>query len=352
VRAVPLDEPSWWYGTGTGRQRLAERLLAPVGDVYGHIVERRFNAVQPYRSEIPVICVGNFTAGGTGKTPLTRFLVDLLAGQNVAPVCLTRGYGGSLSGPVWVDTSRHSAKDVGDEPLLVAKTTRVVVSRDRKAGLQAIADDGTAQAVIMDDGLQNPSLAKDMSIAVVDAGRGLGNGRVIPAGPLRARLEFQLGLVDCIVVMGADPPSGGSPVFEGLKRRFHGPVLRGAVSPAADVAWISGSRVLAFAGIANPGRFFRLVESLGPSALTERAYSDHHVFTQAEAAQLLAEADRTGAILVTTEKDLARLAGTKGAIGRLAALSKALPIEVRFEDRDLVRLRALIDGVIKAAPKG
>jgi tetraacyldisaccharide 4'-kinase len=351
VRAVPLDEPSWWYGAGTARSRLAERLLAPVGDVYGGIVERRFNAVQPYKSGIPVICVGNFTAGGTGKTPLTRFLAGLLADQNVAPVCLTRGYGGALSGPVWVDTSRHSAGDVGDEPLLIAKTTRVVVSRDRKAGLQSIESDGAAQVVIMDDGLQNPSLAKDMSIAVVDAARGLGNGHIIPAGPLRARLEFQLGLVDCVAVMGADPP-GGSPVFEGLKKRFHGPVLRGAVSPAADVGWISGSRVLAYAGIANPGRFFRLVESLGPSAFAARAFSDHHTFTQAEAARLVAEAEQTGAVLVTTEKDLARLAGAKGATSTLASLSKTLPIEVRFEDRDLVRLRALIDGVIKAAPKG
>jgi tetraacyldisaccharide 4'-kinase len=327
---------------------MAERLLAPVGEIYGRVVESRFKSVEPYRSEIPVICVGNFTAGGTGKTPLTRFLVGMLAERNIKPVCLTRGYGGSLEGPVWVDEASHRADEVGDEPLLIAKAARVVVSRDRRAGLQAIAAEGGAGAVIMDDGLQNPSLAKDMSIAVVDATRGFGNGRVIPAGPLRARLEFQLGLVDCIVVMGADPPGGISPVFEGLKKRFQGPVLRGAVSPSGDVGWIAGRPVLAYAGIANPGRFFQLVGSLGPSSLTEHAFSDHHTFTEQEAAQLLAEAERADAVLVTTEKDLARLVGAKGAAAALAAMSKTLPIEVRFEDRDLVRLRALVDGAIKA----
>lgn len=345
-----LDEPRWWYGTGGGA-RLAERLLAPAGDLYGRVVEQRFAAATPYRSDIPVICVGNFTAGGTGKTPLTRFLVALLAEQGIAPVCLTRGYGGTLAGPVWVDGSVHGAGEVGDEPLLIAGSARVLVARDRKAGLQAIAADGGAGAVIMDDGLQNPSLAKDMSIAVVDAGRGFGNGRVIPAGPLRARLEFQLGLVDCIVVMGADPPGGPSPVFEILKKRFPGPVLRGAVAPSADVAWLAGQPVLAYAGIANPQRFFGLLDSLGVGSVTARAFPDHHAFTEQEAAALLAEAERSGALPVTTEKDLARLLGAKGACGELAARSRTLPIEVRFEDRDLVRLRALVDGALRIGVK-
>lgn len=341
-----LDEPRWWYGTGGGA-RLGERLLGPVGDLYGRIVEKRHAAVTPYRTDIPVICVGNFTAGGTGKTPLTRFLVALLAEQGVEAICLTRGYGGRLAGPVWVDGAVHGADAVGDEPLLISASARVMVARDRRAGLEAIAAGGGARAVIMDDGLQNPSLAKDMAIAVVDASRGFGNGRVIPAGPLRARLAFQLGLVDCIVVMGADPPGGPSPVFELLKKRFPGPVLRGAVAPSAETGWLAGQPVLAYAGIANPQRFFGLVESLGAGSVTARAFPDHHAFTDAEAAGLLADAERLGALLVTTEKDLARLAGAKGAGAELAARSRTLPIEVRFEDRDLVRLRALVDGALK-----
>lgn len=348
---MPLEEPSWWYGAAGG-SHLAERLLSPISDLYGRVVERRFKAVQPFRCGLPVICVGNFTAGGTGKTPLTRFLVSMLAGDGVTPVCLTRGYGGSLAGPVWVAPERHSAGEVGDEPLLIARTARVMISRDRKAGLAAIAASEGVEIVIMDDGLQNPSLAKDLSIAVVDAGRGFGNGRVIPSGPLRARLDFQLGLVDCIVVMGADPPEGPSPIFEELKKRFPGPVLRGAVAPTGDCGWIAGKSLLAYAGIANPERFFRLLESFGPDRLVRRTFPDHHAFTEGEAAGLIAEAKVLGADLVTTEKDLARLAGGSGAPGELASLSRTLPIEVQFDDRDLVRLRSLVDGVLKGAARG
>jgi tetraacyldisaccharide 4'-kinase len=348
---VPLEEPGWWYGDGRGG--LAERLLAPLGDLYGAAVERRFNTATPYRSALPVICVGNFTAGGTGKTPLTRFLIAVLAQRKMAPACLSRGYGGSLAGPVWVDPVRHAAGEVGDEPLLIARgsgepAARVLVARDRKAGLAAIEAAGGVDAVIMDDGLQNPSLAKDLSIAVVDARRGFGNGRVIPAGPLRARLSFQLGLVDCIVVMGADASDGGSPVFEDLKRLFPGPVLRGAVAPVGDTGWIAGQNLLAYAGIVNPERFFGMLQGFAPRSLVRRAFRDHHAFTDAEAARLIADAEAAGATLVTTEKDLARLAGVTGARADLAARSRTLPIAVTFDERDLVRLQALLDGVLKA----
>ncbi|MCC7251727.1 tetraacyldisaccharide 4'-kinase [Hyphomicrobium sp.] len=340
------DEPGWWYGDGR-TVTLAERLLAPVGDVYAAAVERRFRTAVPYRAPLPVICVGNFTAGGTGKTPLTRFLIARLAEKEKAAVCLSRGYGGSLAGPAWVDPEHHTAREVGDEPLLIAQGVRVMVARDRKAGLVAIERAGDVAAVVMDDGLQNPSLAKDLSIAVVDARRGFGNGRVIPAGPLRARLAFQLGLVDCIAVMGADAPDAEPPVFEDLKKRFHGPVLRGAVAPTGDVSWITDGNLLAYAGIADPERFFRMLAGYAPATLTRRTFPDHHAFTEAEAVHLLAEADATGAELVTTEKDLARLAGAAGALADLAARSRTLPIAVTFEERDLLRLTALIDGALK-----
>lgn len=343
-----LEEPGWWYGEGRAGF-LPERLLGPLGEFYAFAVERRFKAVTPYRSPLPVVCVGNFTVGGTGKTPLTRFLIAALARRGKAAVGLSRGYGGSLAGPVWVDPRRHTAREVGDEPLLIARDARAMVARDRKAGLAAIERAGDVDAVIMDDGLQNPSLSKDLSLAVVDARRGVGNGRTIPAGPLRARLAFQLGLVDGIVVMGADSPDDEEPIFEVLKKRFPGPVLRGAVAPAGDVAWIAGANLLAYAGIANPVRFIRMLEGMAPRALALRAFPDHHAFTEAEAARLLAEADATGAALVTTEKDLARLAGTMGACAALAERSRVLPIAVTFEERDLLRLDALIDGVMKAS---
>lgn len=347
--AVPLNEPGWWYGEEQAGGRPA-RLLAPLGELYGGIVEYRFRQAKPYRARLPVICIGNFTAGGTGKTPLTRCLIGELAVQGATPVCLTRGYGGRLPGPAWVEAG-HTARDVGDEPLLLARDARVVVARDRTAGLQAIETDGAATAVLMDDGLQNPHAAKDLSIAVVDAGRGFGNGRVIPAGPLRARLDFQLGLVDCIVVMGRDPESGASPVFETLKRSFTGPVLRGTAEPEGDLGWIAGAAVLAYAGIANPERFFRLVEENAPRALTRRVFRDHHEFTERDAAALLDESWRTEAILVTTEKDLARLAGHGGKRAELAARSRVVPIRVRFDKSDGLRLKSLIEGTLKSADR-
>jgi tetraacyldisaccharide 4'-kinase len=348
---VPLDEPRWWYGDA-GAGSLAARVLKPFATFYGDAVERRFAAATPHRTNLPVLCVGNFTAGGTGKTPLTRFLAAEFAARGLSAAILSRGYGGSLPGPVWVDTVRQTARDVGDEPFLIAADARVMVARDRKAGLDAIAASGAAEAVIMDDGLQNPSVAKQLAIAVVDARRGVGNGLVIPAGPLRARLDFQLGLVDCIVVMGADPPGGTSQIYETLKSRFHGPVLRGRVAPAGDVAWLEGEAVVAYAGIANPDRFFGLVESFAPRSVVRRAFRDHHAFTQREAGALVAEADAHGAVLVTTEKDLARLSGSAGACGVLAARSRAIPIAVGFDERDRLRLGALIDGVLKGPARG
>lgn len=345
-----LDEPAWWYAAAGSH--VAPRLLSPLGALYGWMVERRFRTAMPYRAKLPVICIGNFTVGGTGKTPLSRFLLTTFAARGVAAACLTRGYGGSLAGPIWVDPAQHAAQEAGDEPLLMARDARVMISRDRAAGLAAIEREGSIEAVVMDDGLQNPSVHKDLTIALVDAGRGFGNGSVFPAGPLRARLAFQLGHVDCIVVIGEDPPEGPPPIFEDLKKRFPGPVLRGRVAPSGETDWIAGVRVLAYAGIANPGRFFRLVETFGPEALQSRAFPDHHAFTEREAARLISEADATGAELVTTEKDLARLAGATGASAKLRERSRTLPIMVTFEERDLLRLHSLIDGALKAGARG
>jgi tetraacyldisaccharide 4'-kinase len=259
-----------------------------------------------------------------------------------------------------VDAERHTAADVGDEPLLIAQCVRetgareagarVMVARDRKAGMAAIEAAGGVDAVIMDDGLQNPSLAKDLSIAVIDARRGVGNGRVIPAGPLRARLPFQVGLVDCVVVMGADA-GGDAPVLEDFRKRFHGPVLRGAVLATGDTSWVKDSALLAYAGIANPDRFFNTLEGFGPRKLIRRTFPDHHAFTEADARRLLAESDAADAQLITTEKDLARLAGAGGARRDLAGRSRALPITVSFDERDLVRLGALVDGALKAGSR-
>lgn len=338
-----LDEPPWWYGGGDD---VRSRLLAPIAWVYGRAAVRRYVGVTPYRSRLPVICVGNFTAGGTGKTPLSIYLARLLIAQGEKPVFLTRGYGGKTAGPSWV-TNTDDAQRFGDEPVLLAATAPTLVSRDRRAGIIAIErDKRQASVVIMDDGLQNAAVAKSLSIALVDGKRGIGNGEVIPSGPLRAPLEFQLGLVDAIIVR--DPPDEGSAgsVLGVLRQGFPGPVLTARVGATGETGWVEKAPLLAYAGIANPGRFFRLLERLGGKVIETVSFPDHHRFKAADAAKLIEAARRQRALLVTTEKDYARLAGD-AALAELASLSRVLPIEMQIDERELTRLNSLIDAAMK-----
>ena len=343
---MPLDEPRWWYGETRGVPWQA-RALRPVGRIYGSVVERRFQRAEPYRSRLPVICVGNLTAGGTGKTPLSLMIGAYLKSVGQNPVFLTRGYRGRMTGPLWVDVDHHTARDVGDEPLLLARAAPVVVARDRKAGARLIeSGERPASVIVMDDGLQNPALAKDLTSAVVDAVRGIGNGEVIPAGPLRAPLDFQLLLVDCIVKNGKASTATGS-VYEQFRQNFPGPVLCAAIAPADDAGWLKGERLVAYAGIGNPGRLFSLLQSLGGVVVEQIAFPDHHDFTNADAARLLEKARAHDAVLVTTEKDLARLSGEPGPRGELARASKALAVRMLFEAQDQERLAALIEAALK-----
>lgn len=347
---VRLDEPQWWYRSGR-REDLVARALGPLGELYGSVLQKRFKAHEPYRSRLPVICIGNFTAGGTGKTPLALFVMEYLQSLGETPVCLSRGYGGSAAGPVWVAHGKSTAREVGDEPLLLSRAGPTLVARDRKVGAQTIEDGAVAASVIvMDDGMQNPELKKDLVLAVVDGSRGLGNGRVIPAGPLRAPLEFQSALVDCVVVNGpaSSQTAGEESVIDRLKKSFPGPVLAAGVAPVGDVQWLKSAPVIAFAGIGNPARFFGMLAELGADLIGRKPFADHHSFSQADAERLLGEAWSSGAQLVTTEKDLARLEGAAGRCGELMAASRALPIRLKFEERDLIRLTSLIDAALKA----
>ncbi|HXF55969.1 MAG TPA: tetraacyldisaccharide 4'-kinase [Hyphomicrobiaceae bacterium] len=346
---MPVDEPSWWY---MEQSDWRARLLYPIAATYGALAVRRFTHGRPFRSQLPVICVGNFTAGGTGKTPLALLIVRALKGRGERPAVLTRGYGGRLSGPRRVDPARDTAAEVGDEALLMAQEAATFVARDRPAGARVIAQEGKERAdvIVMDDGLQNPSLAKDLTIAVVDGMRGFGNGRVLPAGPLRAPLEFQLGLADAILVN--HPPQGAgqeaSAAGEWLRRRFPGPVLDGRPQAVGDTAAFKGARVVAFAGIANPHRFFRLLEALGAIIVERIPFPDHHPFSEADAGRLLRLAAANNAMLATTEKDHVRLAGSAGLRGELRAVARVLRIELALEMRDAERLSSLIDLALKA----
>lgn len=341
------NEPAWWYGAG--HQALALS-LEPLARVYGAVAVARFKMAKPYRCKLPVICVGNFTAGGTGKTPLCIYLAERLKALGERPVFLTRGYGGSAKGPLWVDEESHTAAVTGDEPLLLARTAPTLVARDRRAGAQVIEARAVetrgagASVIIMDDGMQNPSLVKDLSIAVLSAKRGLGNGRVIPAGPLRAPFKFQLELCDAIAINDSDasggPVAGAQSVEAVLRQNFNGPMLRAHVVATEDMAWVCGARVLAFAGIGNPQRFFDLLA--GAEFLECVVLRDHQMLSDIDARGLLAKAVASGAKLITTEKDWVRLSSASGPLAELKNKAHILPVRAQLDEASVAALDQLI----------
>ena len=350
---MPIDEPRWWYGDAWPAMAL---LLQPAGAVYARVTQARFRRAIPYRSRLPVICVGNLVAGGAGKTPLALWIARYLQEQGHTPAFLSRGYGGRIIGPHKVDPLIETARDVGDEPLLLAQTAPTVVARDRAAGARMI-EDTAATHIIMDDGLQNPGLAKDLSLAMIDGTRWIGNGRVIPAGPLRAPLAYQAGLADALVIgeAGGRGESGGtaesgpteSMLPDPLRRAFSCPVLRAyrtAEDPTEDMrrkVWI------AFAGIGRPEGFFEMLEANGAQIAVRVPFADHHPFTQGDAERLLALAATHKAGLITTEKDWVRLPADCGALGRLKAMARALKLRLVFSAGDEARLQDLLAGLVR-----
>ncbi|WJR79563.1 tetraacyldisaccharide 4'-kinase [Bradyrhizobium sp. NP1] len=323
-----MREPAFWYRPPS----LTSHLLSPLAALYGAVAARRL-AGSGFDAGVPVFCVGNYHLGGAGKTPTVRALADLLRDLGETPVVLSRGYGGRLRGPVMVDRIRHIAGDVGDEPLMLAQTLAVVVAHDRIAGV-ALARSQGASVILMDDGFQNPALAKDAALIVIDGRRGLGNAGVFPAGPLRAPLAPQLARTDALVVIGDGAAAEPIAIAIGAQGK---PVLRAHLEPdAASVAQLAGQRVLAFAGIGDPGRFFRTLRAAGVDVARQRAFADHHPFSKAEIEALLAEAARDSLTLVTTEKDLARLAAAS-APPAWAREVVAFKVALAFDDAAALR---------------
>jgi tetraacyldisaccharide 4'-kinase len=336
---LPGFEPKWWYETGPHWQAA---LLSPVAALVGAITAARLRSATPFRSRLPVICVGNFTAGGSGKTPLALFLAKRVAEQKRQPWFLSRGYGGRLTGPTRVDPGTQTAQDVGDEPLLLARRAPTFVSRDRRQGAEAIEASASGEAVIiMDDGLQNPALYKDLSIAVVDAHRGFGNGQIIPAGPLRAALSMQASLANLIVLTNRTP-EGDAALSAKLRALTNAPIVSAETRVSGDKSALRRRGVIAYAGIANPNRFFAMLEDQGATIVERRAFADHHPFREAEAQDLIDAARRASADLITTEKDLVRLSGGVGAIAELRERSEVLAIETAIQGDDLATVDALI----------
>lgn len=335
-----MREPAFWHRPSS----LLSLLLMPLGALYGAIAGRRLQR-EGFDAGVPVLCVGNYHVGGAGKTPTVLALVKLLRELGETPLVLSRGYGGRLRGPIKVDPARHTAADVGDEPLMLARTIAVVVAHDRVGGV-ALARSQGASVIVMDDGFQNPAIAKDASLIVIDSTRGLGNARVFPAGPLRAPLLPQLERTDALIVVG-DGAAAAAVAAEVAARGK--PVLSGHLKPDAAVAALHGKRVLAFAGIGDPARFFRTLRASAIEVVRERAFDDHHPFSQGEIESLIADAKRDGLTAVTTEKDLARL---RKPAGLPPWASDIVPFAVTLEFDDAAQLRKFVsDRLFQAREK-
>ncbi len=319
--------PAFWSSPG----HPLGLLLGPIGALVGQVSARRMGRVPDYRSSMPVVCVGNLVAGGQGKTPLALALATRLRERGRDPVFLSRGYGGRLAGPLVV-TEAHEPVEVGDEPLLLARAAPCIVARDRVAGARLAESLGLASPVlVLDDGFQNPSLAKTFSIIAIDAGYGLGNGQVLPAGPLRAPLARQLAKADALVTIGEGRAADD---LVAAADRLGRPVLPAALMPRPDKA-LEARPVVAYAGIGRPQKFFDTLTALDADIRAVRAFPDHHVYTDEDARTLLRLAERECAALVTTEKDAARLAGARTSdLGGLRAKSSVLPVALVFEDPD------------------
>ncbi len=312
---MKMTSPSFWAHDG-----IAAALLGPAAWIYqGATGVRNALAAPPFRAGVPVVCIGNLVLGGAGKTPVAIDVARRLLDRGVDTHFLSRGYGGRARGPLRVDPAVHAAALVGDEPLLLANVAPTWVAADRPTGGRAAIVAG-AEAIVMDDGFQNPSLAKDLSLLVIDGGYGLGNGRVFPAGPLRESTASALSRADAVVVIGDDAAAVTA------KFEVRCEVLRADLLPGPQSDALCGQRVVAFAGIGRPEKFFETLGTLACQIVETHAFADHHPYGEAELAGLKEAAARSSATLVTTEKDWVRIEPA----ARHGILS--LPVALRWRD--------------------
>jgi tetraacyldisaccharide 4'-kinase len=326
-----MRAPDFWGGDGSG---LLPLLLAPIAALYGAATARRM--AQPgWQAPVPVICCGNATAGGAGKTTVALDIGQRLANRGIAVHFLLRGYGGKLRGPVRVDPGLHDSQAVGDEALLLAAERPAWISADRAAGARAAVAAG-AQAIIMDDGLQNPTLEKDLSLLIVDGQFGFGNNRIIPAGPLREPVAAAAARCRAAVMIGEDEAHAASLLPPGTR------ILRARQRPAPETAMLAGQPVHAFCGIGNPKKFFATLTEIGAVVAGRAPFADHYPFDEGDMREILAEADRLRAIPVTTRKDFVRIPA--------AFRSRVTVVNIGLEWEDTAAIEALLDPLAQRVP--
>lgn len=326
-----MRPPEFWdHREGKESAPVLRALLSPIAALYTRAGANRIAKAKPAHVDAPVICVGNLTLGGTGKTPITRLIRAMLLERGIVAHVLLRGHGGKLKGPTRVALGRHTSRHVGDEALLHARDGPTWISRDRAWGARAAIKSG-AQAILMDDGFQNPGLAKDFSILVFDAAHGIGNRRVFPAGPLRESVAVGLKRADMVVLMGA--PLRTTPDY---LSSFKGPILSARVE--STVAPPTGP-LIGFCGIGRPHRFFDAVRAAGGDLIDGIPFADHHNFSDGEIDSLRKLANAHRARLITTEKDFVRLPGP--------AQEQVITFPVRARFADDAPLRAALDKLLE-----
>lgn len=325
-----MRAPEFWSGGGG----VAPLLLSPISAIYAAATARRMSR-PGWQAPVPVICCGNATAGGSGKTTLALDLGRRLGNRSVAAHFLLRGYGGRLKGPARVDPAQHDSQAVGDEALLLAAERPTWVAADRAAGAQMAIAAG-AQAIVMDDGLQNPTLEKDLSLLCIDGSYGFGNGRVIPSGPLREPVAAAAARCQAAVLIGRDACNALACLPPGL------PVLRARLVPGPEADLLRGQPVFAFAGIANPRKFFASLQEAGAVLAGRQAYADHYPFDAGDMRELLAEAERLRALPVTTKKDWVRLPA--------AFRNRVTVLTIRLEWEEPAAIEMLLDPLAARVP--
>ena len=314
--------PFWWEKPGWQAW-----LLSPFSLIYGKVAGRRMQTATRASVPVPVLCIGNFTVGGAGKTPTAIAIARAALDKDLKPGFLSRGYGGTLDVTTLVDLDQHRSVDVGDEPLLLAREATTVISRKRVEGAHRLVAEGV-NLIIMDDGFQSARLTLDYALVVIDTQRGIGNGHLVPGGPVRAPMDEQMRQLSAILKVGN---GHAADAIVRTAARAGKPIFVSSIQPRPQPNF-AGKRVLAYAGIADPSKFYRTVEALGGVVVVKRSFPDHHHFSDDETQDLVDEAAKLDLLLVTTAKDAVRLAGHHGRAAELLWSSLVIEIDMVLDD--------------------